>query len=228
MASGYSNAMLTIFAAVGEDANHGLPGLNSFRPGHKVAGLGRYQIAESYLFEHQRSVQRTTWATRAWTYQELLLSARCLNFLETHVEWLCRCTDWFEQLDFEHLNLNCKRRKISSEQQFRPDISDYYDFVQEYTRPNLTFETDIINAFTGIMAAIDDEFFWDISYSRFCQSLPWAVQGVPSKSKPDQRRDCGLSIPRWSWLSWRGVIDLNGFPLMRKSLLTVGDGEVAN
>jgi hypothetical protein len=221
MTSVYGNAILTIFAAAGEDANHGLPGINSFRPGHKVADLGRYQIVESYLFEYQRSVQRTTWATRAWTYQELLLSARCLIFLETHVEWLCRCSEWFEQLDFEHLNLNCKRRKISPEQQLRLDISNYYYFVQEYTRRNLTFETDIVNAFAGIMAAIDDEFFWGIPYSRFCKSLAWKVDTERSDNILEQRRNCGLSIPSWSWLSWRGVIDLNGGPMMRKSLLAL-------
>jgi hypothetical protein len=221
MTSVYGNAMLTIIAAAGEDANHGLPGLDSFRPGYKAVDLGRYQIVKSYLFQGQRSVQRTTWATRAWTYQEILLSTRCLIFLETHVEWLCSCTEWFEQLGFEHPNFDCKRRRILPEQQLRLDISNYGYFVQEYTRRNLTFETDIVNAFVGITAAIDDEFFWGIAYPRFCQSLAWEMQDILSTYFSDQRRNCGLSIPSWSWLSWRGVIDLNGFSQVRQSLLAV-------
>jgi hypothetical protein len=221
MTSVYGNAMLTIIAAAGEDANHGLPGLDSFRPGYEMADLGRYKIAESYLFHGQRSVQGTIWATRAWTYQEMILSARCLIFLETHVEWLCRCTEWFEQLNLEHLNLNCKRGDILPNLQLTLDISNYGHFVQEYTRRNLTVETDIVNAFAGIMAAIDDEFFWGIPYSRFCQFLAWAVQGIPSRNIPDRRRDCGLSIPSWSWLSWRGVINLDDYFEINQTLLAV-------
>jgi hypothetical protein len=221
MTSVYGNAMLTIIAAAGEDANHGLPGIVSFRPRYKVADLGRYQIVETYLPQGHRSVQRTTWATRAWTYQELLLSARCLIFFETHVEWLCRCTEWFEQLDSEHTNLNVKRRMIDPEQQLRLDMSNYQYFVQEYTRRNLTFETDIVNAFAGIMAAIDDEFFWGIPYSRFCKFLAWELDEKMSDNVLEQRRDCGLSIPSWSWMSWRVEIDLNSYTGVRQSLLAV-------
>lgn len=217
MTSVYGNAMLTIIAAAGEDADHGLPGLGSFRPGHKVADLGRYQIVESYLSASQRSIQGTTWATRAWTYQELLLSGRCLIFLETHVEWLCRCTEWFEQFDFEHTNFNFKSTWLEPEQPLGLYISNYEVFVGEYTRRNLTFETDIVDAFAGIMAAIDDELFWGIPYSRFCQFLAWVVNVVPSADNPDQRRDCGLPIPSWSWLSWRGEIVFS----YGKSLLAV-------
>jgi hypothetical protein len=221
MTSVYGNAMLTIIAAAGKDANHGLPGLDSFRPGYKAADLGRYLIVKSYLFQGQRSVQRTTWATRAWTYQEMLLSTRCLIFLATHVEWLCNCTEWFEQLSFEHSNFESKRRRILPEQQLRLDISNYEYFVQEYTRRNLTFETDIVNAFAGIMAAIDDKFFWGIPYSRFGQFLAWTVEGVPSVDISNRRRNCGLPIPSWSWLSCWGVIHLNDFSQVRQSLLAV-------
>ena len=221
MTSVYGNAILTIIAAAGDDANHGLPGIGSFRPGYKVADLGRYQIVQSHLNLYQRSIEQTTWATRAWTYQELILSPRSLIFFETHVEWLCRRTEWYEQLDLEHPNFNVKRRRVYPEEQVKLEISDYHDLVLEYTRRNLTFETDIVNAFAGIMAAIDDKFFWGIPYSRFGQFLAWAVERVLSEDVPDERRDCGLSIPSWSWLSCRGAIDLNSFPRVRQSLLAV-------
>jgi hypothetical protein len=185
MTSVYGNAMLTIIAAAGENANHGLPGLDSFRPGYEVADLGRHQIVQSHLNPYRRSTEKTTLATRAWTYQELLLSTRSLISLDTHVEWLCRCTEWFEQLDFEHLNLNVQRRRIDPEQQLRLDISYYQYLVHEYTWRNLTFQTDIVNAFAGIMAAIDDKFFRGIPYSGFCRYLAWEVENVPSTDIPD-------------------------------------------
>ncbi|CAN9426899.1 unnamed protein product [Alternaria alternata] len=206
MTSVYGNAMLTIIAAAGEDATYGLPGLDSFRPDYKVANLGRYQIVKSRLSAYERAIKTTTWATRAWTYQELLLSARLLIFLETHVEWLCKCTEWHEELDFEHPKFTFPRYW-----QFGTDlglnIGNYGTLVYEYTTRNLTFETDIVDAFAGVMAAIDDdELFWGIPHSRFCEWLVWDVAKVPPETISGQRRDCGLSIPSWSWLSWRGVI----------------------
>lgn len=113
MTSVYGNAMLTIIAAAGEDANHGLPGLGLFRSVHKVTKFGRYHIVKPHLPAGVQSFETTTWATRAWTYQELLLSPRSLVFLDTHVEWLSRCTEWLEELDLEHPNFNVTRYHIS-------------------------------------------------------------------------------------------------------------------
>jgi hypothetical protein len=221
MTSVYGNAMLTIIAAAGKDANHGLPGVSSFRREYKGADLGQYQIVDSHLPCHYRSIYKNTWATRAWTYQELVLSTRSLIFFDTHVEWLCKCTEWFEQLHLEHPDLKVKRNWVGPEEQLRLDISQYRSHVNQYTRRSLTFETGIVNAFAGIMAAIDDEFFWGVPYSNFCKFLTWKVGKPPSGHIPDQRRVFDLSIPSWSWLSWRGVIIPPPFELLENSLLAI-------
>lgn len=223
MTSVYGNAMLTIIAAAGEDTNHGLPGLDPFRSVHKVTNLGRYQIVKSHLPAGVQSFETTTWATRAWTYQELLLSPRSLVYLDTHVEWLCRCTEWSEELDLEHPNFNVTRYYFSKSQQpHKLVISNYKWFVHEYRRRNLTFEADIVNAFTGIMAAINSEVFSGLPHSTFGESLAWEVEKGTPENIPDQRRNCGFAIPSWSWLSWRGVIKLQNdlSKIIHESLLT--------
>jgi len=44
----------------------------------------------------------TTWNSRAWAFQELLLSPRSLIFLEEQAYWRRNSADWFEDLDFDH------------------------------------------------------------------------------------------------------------------------------
>jgi hypothetical protein len=219
MTSVYGSAKLTIIAAAGEDADHGLPGLGMSRPLYNMADSGRYQIVQSHLSPDHRSIEKTAWATRAWTYQELLLSPRSLLFFDTHVEWLCKRTEWHEELNCEHLNLNFRGAYSNREPYLSLSVSNYEIFVHEYTKRNLTFETDIVNAFAGIMAAIDDEIFWGVPHSRFGWFLAWKAEKVPSKNISDQRRNCDFSIPSWSWLSWRGtIIFQDDFPIFQSIL----------
>jgi hypothetical protein len=210
MASVYGKALLTIIAAVGKDANHGLPDLETSRTKYEIVDLGRFQIIRSHSSGYGQLINRTTWVTRAWTYQEMLLSPRSLVFLENHIEWVCKCTEWLEDHDFEHEEFILRRDYSLPGCEYDLSLFNYRRFISEYTRRNLTFENDIVNAFLGIMAAIDDKFFWDLPLRGFGGYLVWAssTSSFGLGELPDQRRDCGLSIPTWSWLSCKGMIDL--------------------
>jgi hypothetical protein len=133
----------------------------------------------------------------------MLLSPRSLIFFDSHVEWLCKCTEWLEEHDWEHPEFMFRRGLGSVRSEIRLEIRNYEFFVCEYTRRNLTYETDIVDAFSGIMAAIDDDFFWAIPYSRFGEFLAWWSDKIPN-----ERRNCDLLIPSWSWLSWKGIINM--------------------
>ncbi|CAO2652659.1 Nn.00g009420.m01.CDS01 [Neocucurbitaria sp. VM-36] len=95
----YARATLTIVAAQGTHANSGLPGIHaharsaatSFDVGHNLSLLlARAPIGKILL--------ACPWSTRAWTYQESVLSARQLVFTSSTVHFVCCSTTWSEDL----------------------------------------------------------------------------------------------------------------------------------
>ena len=90
----YGKAYLTICAADGQDSNAGLRGFDpalSSTPQQIIVQCGPSvqlmctQTAEYYI-------RQSVWNTRAWTFQERLLSTRTLIFVHGHVYFQCRCT----------------------------------------------------------------------------------------------------------------------------------------
>ena len=76
----YQNSFLTIVACAGNDPNSGLPGISRRRnpnPSIEIAGLGCIGALSQYIDIHSG-----IWATRAWTYQEALLSQRQIYFTD--------------------------------------------------------------------------------------------------------------------------------------------------
>ncbi|OCK86223.1 HET-domain-containing protein, partial [Lepidopterella palustris CBS 459.81] len=84
----YNGAWLTLIAGEGDDANAGLPGVRTGSRSYQqyfevVDGLTIY-ISTPLLKE---SLSR--WINRGWTFQEGLLSDRCLIFTASQVFWKC-------------------------------------------------------------------------------------------------------------------------------------------
>ncbi|KAI0118829.1 heterokaryon incompatibility protein-domain-containing protein [Nemania sp. FL0031] len=97
----YENATLTIVALAGSDDTYGLPGLGTepVVPRNEplqanLAGHTLLSLSPDIL----TSVEKSEWASRAWTFQEALLSKRCLLFTPDQVYFICRTTYWSEFL----------------------------------------------------------------------------------------------------------------------------------
>jgi hypothetical protein len=84
----YKAAQFTIINASGEDANAGLEGLES---GSRNLAPTRGTIEGVGLIEHPKLVMlgRSTWAQRAWTFQEYIFSRRKIIFAEGCVFYQC-------------------------------------------------------------------------------------------------------------------------------------------
>jgi len=96
MADIYSASTLTIIAADGQDANHGLTGVSKPRsePLH-------IRIGTSCLVSHlciRDELQDSKWNTRGWTYQEGMLAQRRLVFAQSKVVFQCQTLCRFEDL----------------------------------------------------------------------------------------------------------------------------------
>ncbi|KAF8850560.1 HET-domain-containing protein [Acephala macrosclerotiorum] len=84
----YMSAELSIIAAAGNDEHHGLPGVGVERLAPRAVEIGSFTITHVPT-EPWVTSSNSRWATRAWTFQEELLSRRRLFFSEEQVSFIC-------------------------------------------------------------------------------------------------------------------------------------------
>lgn len=75
----YQGAALTIVAGAGSGPSHGLGGVRGTSPTepHQLLIEGSSQTA---FLNPRREILKSTWSSRGWTYQDALLTRRCLVF----------------------------------------------------------------------------------------------------------------------------------------------------
>ncbi|KAH8595449.1 heterokaryon incompatibility protein-domain-containing protein [Bisporella sp. PMI_857] len=225
----YLHAVLTIVAAAGSDANAGLPGIGpclsrKVAPATSIGGLDLVAIPEDGEFE----LRNSKWNSRAWTFQERILSKRMLRFTSESVTFECQSACWREDFivagpDADRFRLADQERK---EQEVRQNFHDiisadvlqfekmmprlewsndfkniwtviYGPLVENYTKRQLTMESDILNAFKGIEGALKrslGDFYWGLPLYLLGQSLGWIANTGDLKRRAE--------FPTFSWAGW--------------------------
>lgn len=223
MGSVFQSALFTIIAGSGSDCDAGLPGI---RPGTRFK---RQQLVEAGNITLLSSVQHpyetiltpgtSKWARRAWTFQEELLSRRRLIFTDEQVWWRCPCATWCEQSQLETEDsigflLSGQAIEPSLRQRYsklRP--KDYFDLVSKYAQRELSYPSDALNAFKGILTILTDysneQFFWGLANSTFERQLYWFGR---AKMRTTLQDDC---FPTWSWVDWEGEISFRHYQTYR-------------
>ncbi|KAF5983503.1 ankyrin repeat-containing protein [Fusarium coicis] len=161
----YANAEVTLIAAAGEDSSAGLRGVpgrprsrqpSAFIQGHALASIPPDPS------HHVGS--NSTWATRAWTYQEGLLARRRLYFSEHEMSYECRHMLCREAIrlprGFEQRISGYKPRFMEPFWTYQPyrlpgmNTSHtgigLFDLLAVYNKRQLTWESDTLNAMLGI------------------------------------------------------------------------------
>lgn len=211
----YGNSLLTICAADGYDAWSGLQALNS-----SGSPTSQY-IAEcapgvrlmvSRLAE--TGINSSVWNTRAWTFQERLLSKRCLIFTEGRVFFQCRSATMSEDLVSESrgagwsLDLAKALPQILHELKRRP-MRVYMNCMSRYSERKLTQPKDILAAFNGVSNLISHAmrapFIFGLPSSHFDLALLWEpLQCVTRRVQQPGENFQDLVFPSWSWCGWKG------------------------
>jgi hypothetical protein len=115
----YAGADLTLIAAAGSDPHHGLPGISTT----VRRNVDRRTIAGDGVLVHYPSLSKefrnSVWASRGWTYQELLLSRRRLIFSDSQMFFHC-CSQEF----YEMFSLHSQHFTLSDKNDTASDISD--------------------------------------------------------------------------------------------------------
>lgn len=224
----YAKALLSIVAASGDDSESGLPG-TKFTQRQNIQETihlpgGPFYTLLGTTDEIKDLARNSTWAHRAWTMQEFLFSGRCLIFTKSQVYWRCQRAVWLEEIALEDTNSTDLDIYDYARVSFPQHVLDKYDYFElyrrtlaQYVQRNLSYQSDLINAFSGIcgrLSAIhDDRFFWGLPQSQFSRSLGWEYgttkharnhvrTKIPTRSGTTQE----VAFPTWSWAAWSSAL----------------------
>jgi len=225
----FSRAILTIIVAAGVDARGSIPGIRTgTRSIHQpIIHLSGFDLIPAIDGSYYKGVAGSRWQTRGWTMQESILSRRRLIFTEKQVYWRCAKAIWLEETILENLgNVHLQKflrvpGNISNHGFKTSGIEHrYYEMYEQivtsYLRRQLTFESDTLNAFTGITHSLSTvgprkQFLWGLPESKFGWALTWELDGaIPNNAShisPSTRWirhfEGGIRFPSWSWSAWK-------------------------
>ena len=195
--------------------------------------------------------ESSMWNTRGWILQEQLLASRNIYFSRNHAYFHCNealqgeatLHGAFESLRSKYdtkgprvadvvnplANLG-KRSDLSTKEKIKQVFDGYSKLVELYTTRNLTKQSDILRAFSGMLSNVGEEFN-SLGVSSFNASglpvatlelaLLWTPAGtlavrhadqavnpsspaLPTGHPPDEPQ---LDFPTWSWAGWIGSVD---------------------
>jgi hypothetical protein len=219
----YSKASLVIIAAAGEDPHYGLPGVSTRSRciRQRVVETGQYKLVEMFP-DVRASLAKSPWRSRAWTFQEGYLAKRRLIFTDEQVAYVCNYCTLVESITtlIPHDTAN---RDWRSGMLFFTDKShaqsSWWDVLSEYTNRDLSYDSDALNACSGIFNFLAKRpwsdssdipvHLWGQSDLASCCGLNWHHE------KPGLRRP---EFPSWSWLGWKGPIENTPFNIASASI----------
>lgn len=219
----YSQSFLTLVAFTSEDAGSSLPGIRKgtrsfFKAKNHVFNRDIYAIYPHLLELSEAAV----YESRGWTLQERLLSRRCLYLTECDMYYTC------------HSRLSCDTGASSSKSEMRifekkcrnifakldtfkakrsgwpSTFALYASIVHEYSQRELSYDTDVINAFSGVCATLG-HFLNSSSVGGLLECvLDVCLLWVPGKNNTHTRN---INFPSWSWAGWKGEVFYPSRPL---------------
>jgi hypothetical protein len=220
----YGLARFTIVAANGEGAEAGLVGVKAGSRNivqdieevksnlHLVVSLGGFGPL-------QRA--QSKWNTRAWTFQEALLSPRMVIFSGGEMTWECREAVWTEDLlvspgtigsfTAPHFS-NSMAPLLPGRSRADPwvrvspftamsldNLTMYENAVREYTTRQMTELSDMLNAFAGLAKTFETALA-----TGFVQGLPRNRLDTALLWTPEQALQRRSGFASWSWAGWIG------------------------
>lgn len=237
MSSIYSRAVATIIAMSGSSADAGLPGVPPTArntPAIYIAPCLRLierTPLERVMNEYTYGTGEYPYNTRAWTFQERLLSNRSIIFLREQVYFQCKSLLIAEDrytMDYSNSavftldkartwsqNNKAKNKKYGPLDEFRY----YEELVGEYTAKKMGYPEDIINAFVGIQTELGNMFGWTFNEGLPVPLLDLALLWTPVEAV--ERRPTAPRHPSWGWSGWMGRVQYKD--LVRPLHLSVGE-----
>ncbi|KAK0615299.1 heterokaryon incompatibility protein-domain-containing protein [Bombardia bombarda] len=221
----YNNALVTLIAANGWDADHGLRGIKGITEPRNLppnAGDEYFKAIDP---------QSSVWYSRGWTFQEAFFSRRKLVFYYQTVIWECGHHTRHEAHGSQEVG------KLSTNLQMHPgaydrllgrkafttrtlpffheyDLRVWMELVNHYNMRDFTFPEDAPRAFASVTNAFTRTaapagFIWGLPIDCFDVALLWIPQAHMERRRP---RYHGSTVPpSWSWMGWQGTVMANAW-----------------
>jgi len=217
----YSHALFTIIALTGKHGDQLIPGVlpGSRKPIYSIAGADHCLkfISRAPELDILRLV--STYESRAWTFQERLLSRRCLFITDRQAYFQCALKSYREDEDLtgSHARELDERVLCSQPSGLTALLKNdnpfglYAGLIRDYTSRNLTNKWDILNAFDGISNVLqnvmDTEFVEGLPSTYLDEALLWSPQSrIQLRGYSINQDDSNHHIPTWSWAAWCGRV----------------------
>ncbi|KAK3687180.1 heterokaryon incompatibility protein-domain-containing protein [Podospora appendiculata] len=213
----YDGAAVTLIAAHGLDAEAGLPGISIPRTAQSTLTIGNRVFLP--VTDPLAEVKRSKWATRAWTYQEGLLSRRRLIFTPSVVYFQCHAS-----YSAENMATPTPSLPLRDESYFYADVfptirlgstpRDVHERITDYTVRELSFDADALNAIRGIFKRYEAAgvfHLWGLPFRaegagvggrEVVRDVAGALCWFTHSPGMEQRRE---GFPCWSWTGWKGL-----------------------
>ncbi|KAK8072908.1 RNase H domain-containing protein [Apiospora saccharicola] len=191
----YGQAELTI-VSLGDDPQTGLPGVHGtprwVRPMKVIRG---YTFRTTFR-DPRRVILASKWNERGWTYQEACLSRRKIYFTPEEAVFECNvayqseiedCWPPLKPLALEDFRIMRFKDPLFTTVADRLDGRGLLDHINVYCRRQLTYQSDALNAFQGVIGKHERG--------------PYAIQhhwGVPiyEQSAEEENEKIPLSLPK--------------------------------
>ncbi|KAH7384143.1 heterokaryon incompatibility protein-domain-containing protein [Phaeosphaeria sp. MPI-PUGE-AT-0046c] len=227
----YSSAILTIVSDT-PSADTGIPGISTPRwpPQASFTWAGTTYLSTRKTFGE--ALNESPWEKRAWCLQEKIFSKRLLILTEAQAFYHCGAATWFEDTVLEekanisgpvHMRQKAMVGRKGSDKKSIYSIAyeahreyfmrNFWSLVQIYSKRDISFETDTLRAFAGILKSVEAEFgpaIWGTPSFEFARGLTW----LQSSHHLELRNH---NFPSWSWAGWRsgGEVNLRFRPCKR-------------
>lgn len=216
----YESADATLVALHGDNDQSGLPGVSTLsRNKQPTVDTDTGQLIYSFP-TIESLIEGSQWNTRGWTYQEARLSRRCLFFSRYQVYLVCRDSTWSEAVPFDPVT-NWVTKLLNSQKLestlFGIDIHrGWLRDRLEYSKRNLSHETDALDAFRGVLRRSSFITLWGVPVMPeasnidpnvgFSLGLLWTKRPTwqgKNHVRSRQRYSSGrrANFPTWSWTS---------------------------
>ncbi|RFU32948.1 hypothetical protein B7463_g3363, partial [Scytalidium lignicola] len=212
----YKGASLTLVAAGGNSADEPLD--NSKHQIHAEVFGDLTLMARNRPLE--ATLSRSTWNSRAWCFQEKILSSKMLIFTKEEVYYDCSHFIWCQSMESPDsktdYSASLKRsvygdpddertrsgKKGTKSSNIWLTWSPMKFTVEEYTSRSLTDENDILSAIWGVLNSISP----DLTNMVGGSSVPYLIYMMLWRPVGAHYRRSATKVPypSWSWLGWIG------------------------
>jgi hypothetical protein len=215
----YRGAFITLINASGESADAGLPGVSIVPRRAQIST----DISDGRRITMVQDIRKETsvakWSSRAWTYQEGLLSRRKLVFTSSQIYYQCSKMHCCESVS-DAFNVSPNHALRDFLQVFPHDGIGYrcdaQTRIHECIQRELSYQPDALDAFMGILQQFwkfrrPVYHFWGLTFDThniasapadaFLDALLWTTNHSTGLLTCTRR----ANIPSWSLFAWKDI-----------------------